>query len=303
MDGRTPAETAVPARPSADRTFLGIALMLAATTLFSLSNVAAKSISETLPGLQIAWMVHLVFCVTVLPAILVRRGTAAFRTARPGLHLLRALAANLSGMLVILGLAHLPVAESTAINFASPLFITALSIPLLGEVVGKHRWAATIAGFLGVVIVARPGTDAFQLAALLPLSSALAWSVAVVSTRRMDGERTDTMLAWYAAVGFVLLTAALPFSWQAPSASEVGYATLSGAFAAAGSCIIVLAYQKAQASVLAPFSYSQILSAGILGYIAFGTVPGAWTFVGGAVIAASGLYVAYRERLTSGGHP
>jgi drug/metabolite transporter (DMT)-like permease len=218
-------------------------------------------------------------------------------TPRLRLQIIRALAVAGSSVLFILGLGHLQVAEATAINFISPIFITALSIPLLGETVGIRRWAAAAVGFLGVMLVVQPGGSAFQMAALLPIGAAFAWAVAAIATRLMSSERPETTLAWSAVIGLIALTAFVPFHWRTPTAGEISLAVLMGSFSTVGHWLIILAYRKAAASTIAPFSYGQLLFAGLLGFGVFGTVPGAMTLVGGAVIAASGLYTAHRERI------
>jgi len=188
------------------------------------------------------------------------------------------------------------VAEATAINFISPVFITALSIPLLGEKVGVRRWAAAVVGFAGVMLIVRPGTSAFQLAALYPIGAALIWAGAAIATRLMSSERPETTLAWSAVVGFLVLSAVVPFEWHAMTLHDAGFAVLTGIASTIGHWLVIRGYQKASASILAPYSYVQLLFASLFGFAAFGVLPGYWTLVGGAVIAASGLYTAYRER-------
>ena len=176
-------------------------------------------------------------------------------TPRLRLQIIRALAVAGSAVLFILGLGHLQVAEATAINFISPIFITALSIPLLGEKVGVRRWAAAAVGFLGVMLVVQPGGSAFQLAALLPIGAALGWAMAAIATRLMSSERSEATLAWSAMIGLIALTAFVPFHWRTPTAGELGLAVLMGSFSTMGHWLIILAYRKAAVSTIAPFSY------------------------------------------------
>jgi len=147
------------------------------------------------------------------------------------------------------------------------------------------------------MLVVQPGGDAFSLAALLPMGAALAWAFAAIATRMMSSERPETTLAWSALIGFLALSAYVPFAWQSPTWREIGIAFLMGTFSTVGHWLICVSYRKAPVSTLAPFSYVQLLFAGLMGFAAFGNVPGVWTFVGGAVIAASGLYTAHRERV------
>ena len=262
-----------------------------------MGDVAAKVLTDTLPAIEVTWLRYVVFGLVVVPAVFVARGAKAMHTPRLRLQIIRALAVAGSSVLFILGLGHLQVAEATAINFISPIFITALSIPLLGEKVGIRRWAAAAVGFLGVMLVVQPGSSAFQMAALLPIGAALSWAMAAIATRLMSSERPETTLAWSAVVGLIALTAFVPFHWRTPTAGEIGLAVLMGGFSTMGHWLIILAYRKAAVSTIAPFSYVQLLFAGLLGFGVFGTVPGAMTLVGGGVIAASGLYTAHRERI------
>jgi drug/metabolite transporter (DMT)-like permease len=286
----------VPALP-AESSLPAIGLIIASTVFFSAGDITAKMMTETLPPIEVTWIRYVVFLVAIWPVAAAVQGRAAFRSSRPGLQIIRALAVVLSSVLFILGLAHLPVAETTAINFMSPAFVTALSIPLLGERVGIRRWLAAVAGFVGVMIIVQPGSDAFQPAALFPLAAATVWAGAAIATRMMSREQPETTLAWTAGVGFLVLTALVPFSWQSPTATEVGLGILTGLGSTAGHWLLVQAYRRAPASVLAPFSYVQLVFAAAFSFLVFGAVPGPSTFLGGAIIAASGLYTAHRERV------
>jgi drug/metabolite transporter (DMT)-like permease len=296
-----PAASRLDSRPAAgpatDDTLVAIGLVLASTVFFSAGDIAAKFLTGTVPGIEVAWLRYLVFCLMVIPTIFTVRGRRAMATSRPGVQVVRALAVTGSSVLFIMGLSYLDVAESTAINFISPIFITALSIPLLGEKVGIRRWAAAAVGFAGVTLVVQPGADAFQTAAFLPMGAALCWAVAAISTRMMTSERPEIMLAWSAVIGFAVLSVIVPFHWHPLTAREIGIGALMGLFSTIGNWLIILAFRRAPASTLAPFSYVQLGSAGLFSFLMFGVVPGTWTFVGGAVIAASGLYTAHRERV------
>jgi drug/metabolite transporter (DMT)-like permease len=285
------------AAPARDATFVAIGIAVLSTIFFAMGDIAAKVLTGTLPAIEVTWLRYVVFCLIVVPTVFVTRGARAMHTPRLRLQIIRALAVAGSSVLFILGLGHLQVAEATAINFISPIFITALSIPLLGEKVGIRRWAAAAVGFLGVMLVVQPGGSAFQVAALLPIGAALAWAVAAIATRLMSSERPEATLAWSATIGLIALTAFVPFNWRTPTAGEIGLAVVMGTFSTMGHWLIILAYRKAAASTIAPFSYVQLLFAGLLGFGVFGTIPGAMTLVGGAVIAASGLYTAHRERI------
>jgi drug/metabolite transporter (DMT)-like permease len=280
-----------------DNAFLGIGFIIASTVFFAGSDVAAKLLTHTIPPVEIAWMRYVVFCLMVLPAVAWTGGRRGLATTRLPMQILRALGMVSSAVVFMVALGHLPVAEATAINFVSPIFITALSIPLLGEKVGLRRWIAAAVGLAGVLIVVQPGGASFQLAALLPAVSAAIWACSAILTRLMSSEKPEVTLAWSAIVGFVALTVAVPYAWVTPNAMELWYGLIMGVGSTIGHWLLVLGYRRAGASLLAPFSYTQLVWASGLGFLVFSAIPGLWTLVGGAVIAASGLYTAHRERV------
>lgn len=280
-----------------DATLSAIGLAVLATVFFAMGDVIAKVLTGTLPALEVAWLRYIVFCLVVVPTAFVARGPQAMHTRCLRLQVIRALAGAGSTVLFFLGLRYLPVAEATAILFISPIFITALSIPILGETVGIRRWTAAIVGFLGVMLVVQPGGSAFQAAALLPICAAIGGAVTAITTRQLSAERPETTLAWTAAIGLAGLTIFVPFNWHTPTIGEIGLAVLMGAFSLVGHWVTILAYRKAAVSTIAPFTYVQLVFAGLLGFAVFGTTPGSMTLVGGLIIAASGLYTAHRERV------
>jgi drug/metabolite transporter (DMT)-like permease len=290
------ATRSAPAR--ADRPFRGIALILTSTVFLGVSDVTAKYLSTTLPSIEIAWIRFLVFALVMVPAMLPGSPLYALRTERPGLQAMRGIALLSSSLFFISGLRFLPIAEASATTFVAPLFVTALSIFFLGESVGVRRWLATAVGLMGVVIILRPGSSAFHLAAFFPIVSALAWACTLIMTRMMSGrEHVLTTMTYSSIVGVCILSVLVPFVWVAPSWHDVLFGILIGVASTAGQWIVVLAFRYADASVLAPFSYTQLLWVSILGFAIFGEVPDIWTVTGAVFIVASGLYTAHRERL------
>jgi drug/metabolite transporter (DMT)-like permease len=285
-----------PAR--ADRPFRGIALILLSTVFLGTSDATSKYLSSTLPSIEIAWIRFLVFVLIMVPAMLPGTPLYALHSRRPSLQLMRAMALLASSLLFISGLRFLPIAEASATSFVSPLFVTALSIFLLGEDVGLRRWVATAVGLIGVLIILRPGSSAFHPAAFFPIVSAFAWACTLIMTRMMSGrERTVTTMTWSSVAGLCILSALVPLVWVAPSWHDVLFGILIGVASTAGQWIVVLAFRYADASVLAPFSYTQLLWVSLLGFLIFGEVPDVWTVCGAAIIVASGLYTAHREHI------
>jgi drug/metabolite transporter (DMT)-like permease len=232
------------------------------------------------------------------PAMLPGSPLYAMRTGRPALQLMRGVALLASSLLFISGLRFLPIAEASATGFVSPLFVTALSIAFLGERVGVRRWIATAVGLIGVLIILRPGTGAFHPAAFFPIVSALAWACTLIMTRMMSGsEHAITTMTYSAIAGVCIISALVPFVWVAPSWHDILFGVFIGVASTAGQWIVVLAFRYADASVLAPFSYTQLLWVSILGFMIFGELPDVWTVTGAVFIVTSGLYTAHRERI------
>ena len=272
----------------------GILIFVAATICFSTSDTMAKVLSAHLPAVEIAWIRYIVF--VFLASMLVRRSGLGIHVRKPAWHVLRGLGLVGSAIFFMLSLQSLPLAEAATIGFASPLLITILSVPFLGEVVGRRRWAAVIIGMMGVLVVVRPGSAAFQPAALFGLASSLSWAVATILTRKMSGQHAAAMLLWSAVVGLIVLTALLPLVYVQPTLWEVGFAVILGVVASTGQYLMVFAYRHAPASLLAPFAYGQLLWAVIAGWLVFRTLPDMWTLAGGGIIAASGFMAARSER-------
>ncbi len=282
----------------ADRPLRGIALTLISTLFLGTSDVTAKYLSATLPSVEIAWIRFLVFAVIMLPAMLPFSPLYAMRTERLRFQLMRGAALLASSLIFITALRFLPVAEASATGFVAPLLVTALSIVFLNETVGVRRWIATAVGLAGVLIILRPGSSAFHPVALLPVVSALAWAATLVMTRLASGrEAAITTMTYSSLVGVAVLSALVPLVWVTPTWHDILFGLLVGLASTMGQWIVVLAFRYAGASVLAPFSYVQLVWASLLGFLVFGEVPDAWTVTGAIVIVGSGLYTAHRERV------
>jgi drug/metabolite transporter (DMT)-like permease len=291
-----PAERRAPAR--ADHPFKGIALILLSTIFLGTSDATSKYLSATLPSVEIAWIRFFVFAIIMVPAMVPGTTIYSLRTTSVRLQLFRGAALLGSSLFFITGLRYLPIAEASATGFVSPLFVTALSIIFLAEKVGMRRWIATATGLFGVLIILRPGTSAFHVAAFLPIISAFCWAATLIMTRMMSGkEHSSTIMTYSSIAGVAIMSVLAPFAWVAPTWHDILFGILVGVASTAGQWIVVLAFRYADASVLAPFSYTQLLWVSILGFLVFGEVPDAWTIVGASFIVASGLYTAHRERV------
>src|SRR5215469_7362045 len=295
--------SATPAAPvegrrelSAESALPAIGLVLLSVGLFSVMDALSKLLAVRLDAIEIVWGRYLVILALLAP--LIGRDPRSLITVRPALQGVRGVCLLASAVLFIAGLAYLPLADASAIAFASPLVVTALSIPLLGEHVGIRRWSAVAAGFIGVLIVIRPGTGAFDTAALLPLSSAACWALSIVLTRRMGHpDKPLTTLFYSTVVGLILSSMALPFVWRPASVVDWTLIAAMGGLHAGGQYFLIAGLMRGAASLLAPFTYSQIVWSTLLGSFVFGTLPTVWTWCGAALIVASGIYIGHRERL------
>jgi drug/metabolite transporter (DMT)-like permease len=192
---------------------------------------------------------------------------------------------------------HLQLAQTAAIFFTVPLWVCALSVPLLGERVGKWRWLAVVVGFLGVLLIMRPGTAGFHWAMLYSIGSAFCGAIYNILTRKVGGaDRAETSLFYVGLIGCLAAATPLPWTWRMPQGGEWLLLALIGLAGSVGHFLLIEAHRKAAASLLAPFIYSQIVWMILTGFIVFGDVPDGWTLAGATIVAASGLFILARER-------
>ena len=275
----------------------GIAFHSGATVLFAVADTTSKYLSASLPVVEIQWIRYVLFF--GLAIVLARRmPLRGLRPNNPKLQIARGLLVTGSSVLFVFGVREMSMAEATTISFLSPLLITILSIPLLGEVVGIRRWAAVLVGMAGVLIVVRPGTNGFQPAAFWGMASSFCWATALIITRKIStSDQATTTLLFSSGIGALVLTFLAPFGWVWPSGAQWGLLLMLGMLSSLGQWMVILAHRQAPASLLAPFSYSQLIWAIGAGFLVFGVLPDGWTIAGAAVIVASGLYTAHRERV------
>ena len=275
----------------------GIALMVASLAVASMMDGLSKAVAALgYHPLQIGWARFLFISLFLMVPVAALK-FAPLRTARPGLQLLRGLTMFGSSIFFIWGLALLPIASATALGFVLPFFVTALSIPLLGERVGIRRWAAVAVGFVGVLIIVRPGGGGYGLAALFPIASAVCGALGFLSTRMLRGtEPVLTTLTISALAALAVTSAMVPFVWRALDAYSFALLTGVGALSVGSQYLLILAFQNAQPSLLAPFLYSQMLFSTLVGIALFSAVPDSATLTGAAIIIGGGIYTWHRER-------
>ena len=276
---------------------VGILLLLSSIGLITIVDVAAKYLTADLHAVQLVWGYFLGIFVHLLGFLLIRRRRGSLHTRRPVLQLVRSALLVASIACLFVGLTYLPITEATAISFMSPLFIVVLSVPLLGERVDAHRWIAVLIGLAGVLVIIRPGGGIAHWAAFMPLISAIAFACYQIATRILvASDSTFTILFYTGFGGFFWTCLIVPFFWTTPTAVHwLSFILLGGLGVAAHFCLIK-AFELAQASLLAPFNYSKLVWATLLGYVVFADLPSLNTLAGCALIIASGLYIVLRER-------
>ncbi len=275
----------------------GVLLILLSGLVLASHDGLAKHLTQFYPVLLVVWARYL--SQTLLMATLFGPGMRRrlFVTRRPWLQLLRGLSLVGVSLTFISGLRYIPLGEATAVIFLAPLMVTIASA-WLGEKVGPVQWLAVAAGFMGVLIIVRPGGALFTPAVLLPFAAALSFSLYQLVTRRLAGtDHAVTSNFLTSVVGTLLMSLLVIFNWRTPSLLDALLMSLLGAMAMLGHLLLTNALRFASAATLAPFTYGQIVFAGLVGLVAFGHLPDAGALLGMAVIIASGLGVAWMQRV------
>lgn len=276
----------------------GILLMTATAATFACLDATAKYLGRSLNSMDVVWLRYTAHVILLAAFLRVWQDLSPFRTTRPLMQLLRGITLLGSTFFNFWALQYLQLAEASAIMFAGPLLVTALAGPMLGEAVGRRRWAAVLVGFCGILVVTRPGTGAMHWATILSVCAMVNYAFYSILTRKMNKtELPESLLMLSALVGVVALSPVAPSALGSLDGWQWGLAALLGVFGVAGHTMMVLAHRIASASLLAPFMYTQMVWMILLGYLIFGDAPDAWTMVGTAIIAASGLYILHRERV------
>ena len=288
-------QTAPELTPS--KTLLGIVLMCVGVAFLSVNDAIAKQLNDGYSTFQILFMRNIIALPFAIAVVIKFSGTSALRSYRPMMHLLRGLIWLCAAFLFFTSLRYLALAEATALIFVAPVFITALSALLLKEQVGWRRWSAVLIGFVGVMVVVRPGAATFQPAALLPLVTALFYAILMISARWVDPrESVWTLMLYLVAVGGLLAALAMPFVWRPIQSEDLWLFFAIAFFGTGGMTMMTQAFRLAQASVVAPLDYTAMLWATLLGWSIWRELPDAMTFVGAAIIIASGVIIILRER-------
>ena len=284
-----------------DRPIPGIFLMLAGIASFSVMDATIKWLTADYPVTQVvalrSWFGLPLLCFFALRG----GGFMSLKTSRPQVHLLRYLLVLALSFSFFWALSQMKLVDAIAITFAAPIFITALSVPILKEAVGMHRWLAIGTGFFGVLVMLRPGIGVFQWAAVAVVGSVLVYSLLMITTRVYKSIESTAALMLYPQLGMSLTGIILvPFVWVTPGLKDLGLFAFAGVFGSLGVMFITHAFRLGPAAVISPFEYSALLWATLLGFMLWGELPDTMTLFGAGIVISSGLYMIYRETKNTG---
>lgn len=312
VSSRPEGDALAPARHSR-HVLLGIAAAMGGSAVFSLNDLFIKQLSGTYALHQVILVRAFVGVVFILGFAAVSRQRQIWRTRRPWMHVMRASIVMISNATYFLGLAALPLADAAAIGFVAPLLLTMLSVVVLGEKVGWHRWGAVVVGLIGVVVMLRPEGQ-FQWAAILVLISALCYATTQTMTRMFRDTESAVTFNFYTQVAFIVLSSVMGFfvgdghlagstdrsiafllrPWVWPPLGDYLYFFGTGVSVAIGGLLMSQAYRMNEAALVAPFEYTSMPLAVIWGLMVFGTFPDAQGWIGIALIIGAGLYTLWR---------
>ena len=278
-----------------ERVGVGIACAAIGIAFMALFDALAKLLGEGYHVVQLVFFRNFFGLLFVL-LLVVRAGLGSLGSRHPVIHALRAAFALGATFSFFIGLQFMPLAEAFAITFTGPIFITVLSIPVLGETVGLRRWTAVLVGFVGVVIMLRPGSEALRLEALLPLTAALCYAFVMLLSRKLSrSEPVGTVMFWTALIGTLASGAALPAEWLAPTPRDWALFILLGLLGSVTMWFMTVAYRHAPAAVVAPFDYTILLCGLLLGWLIWHELPDPAIWPGAVILIACGLYITHRE--------
>ena len=284
-----------------------IMCVLGASAAFSLTAALVKSLGTGIPTIEIVLFRSLVAFVVIGPMLARQGGWRTLRSQRPLSHAMRTIYGFFGMVTSFYGYRMLPLAMVTALGFAMPLFLTVLSVPLLGERVGWRRATAILVGFAGVVVMVRPwhgglGDDPTALGAVgFVVAGVVAWALAMISIRKMgrSGESNVTIVAWFSLGSAAIAAAGSIPVWVTPDLLQLAALVGVGIIAGVAQLLMTEGYRTGETTLVAPFEYSAILYTTLLGMFLWGELPDVWNILGIAIVVASGMYI-YRREVTLG---
>ncbi len=304
-------------RDQTDDNFRGIFFLCAGVFIFSFQDVIIKLLSPTYPVHQIVFIRGFLALPLLLVIVHFDSGLQTLKSSKPWQHVVRSIAMFCSYLFFYLAASAVPLTVAVALFFTAPLMITALSIVILGERVGWRRWVGVIVGFVGVMIILRPGFNEFDPAALLAVASALAYTLAQLIARRLGVTDSASVMAFYSMLAFTYIGAGMGFvfatwgpgegtsaatdfllrGWVMPGGIELAMLVTVGVISAMGFYLLSQAYRLGEANTVAPFEFTSMIWAMALSFVLLGSVPDLYTFAGAALVGGAGVYVLRREGL------
>jgi drug/metabolite transporter (DMT)-like permease len=283
--------------PNTKNPQVGIMLMILAMLIIPVMDGIAKELSARYSITQITWARYFIHFSFMLPLVLMQFSLPTLLPKNPGLQLLRSSLLMCSTFLYFWAISLIPLADAIALIFIYPIIVTSLSALILKEHVGVRRWLAVVAGLFGTCIVVRPGILEISLGSFLALGAGTSYGCYLIATRKLANSAPPLVtLAFTALVGTLVFSAIVPSYWQTPTDTDLMLMLALGLLAALGHYLIIKSFEYAQASVLAPYGYSEIITASLIGYFAYGDFPDSYTWIGISIIVASGIYISLRER-------
>jgi len=275
----------------------GIGWMLVTGLSFVAVTGTVRTLGSDMDPVQAAFIRYVVGVVLLLPVFLRLRPSERF-SRRLGLHVLRGIVHGLAVILWFFAMARIPIADVTALGFTAPIFTAIGAALFLGERIRTHRIGAILAGFLGVVVILRPGIDEVSLGALAQLFAAPCFAASYLIAKRLtDTESSATVVCYLSVVVTLILLPAALLVWRAPTWTEFGWLSATAVFATLGHYTMTRAFRAAEITAVQPVMFLQLVWATLLGLYAFGETPDIWTWLGGAIVVASITYIARREAL------
>jgi drug/metabolite transporter (DMT)-like permease len=283
--------------PAGSNTIRGIFSMILGGGGLTVSDAATKWLTESIPIGEILFVRSLVVACAIWLIVSLRGEKKSLRIGRLRNQAMRSVLAVSTTFLIVLSLANLPLNEVVAILFMGPIFIAVLATPVLGERVGRQRWLAVLIGFAGMLIMVRPGTAAFQLAALLPVAAALSASMRDLVTRHISTMETSTAILFYSMLAVMLAgLASAPFGWQPMDLRILAVTIFAGLMFGLGHYFIIEAFRYGEATVVAPYRYANLIWATVFGFLIWREIPSVWVLAGAPLVVGSGLYILLIER-------
>jgi len=304
----SPNDTAKPGGGFGEQAFLGILFANGAVFTFTVMDAVIKGVSTEFPTGELIFFRNLFAFIPLLLFAWLRDGKLTLRTRNPWGHVLRGGFGVTSMYCFFFSYLKLPLSDAIALGLSGPIFITVLSVLLLGEKVGWRRWSAVLAGFVGVIIMTRPGPGLFDVNAFWPLAAAILYALAMISIRRLGAsESSSTIVFYFTAFSVLASLVTIPFGWidsqyawvMPASLGQLGRVFAIGILGGCAQIFLTKAYQRARASVVAPFDYTALVYGFLLGWFFFEEVPDAFLIVGGIVVVLSGVYIIHRETVVA----